>query len=200
MKTLTGLLALTTAITFLSCSAKKPHIAVGMTYDEVEKTLGKPSEITRGVSDLIVDNGWESSVKLAVDSLTSGIYSSVPDFMMSGILADVELDMIAADSSARASGDTLSWIFPQTTETTGQLLYVTWWFPKTRKVDTFHVFYFRPIKNPSDKFGFDPVSIQKPPIRKYYAVVQHYAIVFDASSGRVVTSGYQPTLVAECRP
>jgi hypothetical protein len=57
MKTLIALLAFCTTFALVSCSGKKSDITVGMTYDEVEKVLGKPMLITRGVNELRWSDG-----------------------------------------------------------------------------------------------------------------------------------------------
>lgn len=298
MKTLTVFLALYLCFSLTSCSKKKPEITVGMTYDEVEKALGKPEEITRGVSQLSTEE-WSDTISAITNRLNSGEYSQ-GDLERPEAMVD-----ISADSAARANGDTLVWLVPMNVQTTGQMLYVTWVYPVSR-MDTFHIFqkafgmqtdtlrrsvsvpsgkhlaqvdttyflnnypttaelyrhasvgdYWGPAFNlpmvkmvPHDHYyktdlaiiisgvkktqntrtfmkaaGYSLVSgkhietkevyqtdyvsttkeilrrnrVQKPSIKEYYAVYERYCVMFDASSGRLVSQGYQPILVTECR-
>lgn len=113
---------------------KTKDIAVGMTYDGVEKLLGKPAEITRGVAQL------------------------------------------AEGSSGTQSAEGI--------ETIGGLIYVSWLFREI-KVDTNYTTV--KVYKPGREGGMEE--------RWSYEVWYHYGVIFDASSGRVVQWGFQPTLV-----
>lgn len=298
MKILTALLALCATLSLVSCSGKKPDVTVGMTYDEVEKLLGKPGQITRGVSQLSTDQ-WSDTIQAITNRIRFGEYSQ-GDLDRAEALVD-----ITADSAARASGDSLIWLVPMNVETTGQLIYITWMYPET-KVDTFHIFqkvfvtetdtvrkefsvangkymsgvdttyflnnysidrelythaevggYWGPAfnlpmlkevsyahyykaglgavvvgvkgdeqsrklmqgagyslisnkhietkeiyrTNYASKISqtYRPKRVQQPSAKKYYAVYETRCVTFDASSGRVVTAGYQPIFVTECK-
>jgi len=52
VKVLFGLFVFTIFFVSMSCSNKRSDIAMGKTYDEVEKILVKPDQITRGVNQL----------------------------------------------------------------------------------------------------------------------------------------------------
>lgn len=110
MKAVIALLVLPMLFSLAACTAKKPDIKVGMTYDEVEKAIGRPEAITRGVNQVSLDEEGYFEV-----------------------------------------------------QTIGQLLYVTWQYPDTITANEYS--------------------------KRFYEVK---CVTFDASSGRVVTSGYQP--------
>ena len=205
----------------------KDSIKVGMTYDEVEKLLGKPTEIRRGVEEYDVDpqNFMTSEELLALDLVDSLIYR-----------------------------DKKYWPVPRKLHTIGQLIYVTWVF-SDHQIDTGYVIFNRkewgkfsdtdvkyfvndqivdkwlfdqigdyvhlsPTGDPISKSMWDrykdsedltglkpkgPVKARKHidrgetyrfvrdlENRKYYKEVSYFAVVFDASSGRVVRSGFHP--------
>lgn len=309
MKSSTVFFALCLCVSLISCSEKKPEISVGLTYDEVEKALGKPEEITRGVSQLSTQE-WSDTISAITNRLKFGDYSAA-DMKRPEALVD-----ITTDSAAHANGDSLVWLVPMNVQTTGQLLYVTWVYSKAR-TDTFHVFqkafgmrtdtlrrkvsvpngkhlaridtiyflddhrtspqiyrhanvgdYWGPANNlvsiigggeiarydhyyskdlytlhgiragiisgaketgntrtfmqsrgfslilkkhietkkvyetdwtTATKESLRQVRVAKPSVKKYYAVYERYCVTFDASSGRVVTQGYQPILVTDCK-
>jgi hypothetical protein len=77
-------------------------IKVGMTYDEVQHFLGRPSNIIRGANHLVPEDESFSQeelklIKLAIDTLH----------------------------------DTRIWAFKKKVQTIGQLLYVTWTYPES---------------------------------------------------------------------
>jgi hypothetical protein len=223
----------------ISCNAGKrdiPPIAVGMTYDEVEKLVGKPKEIRRGANEL----DYSSLESLTLD----------------------ELNVLDIDSakSAVSRGDSSVWAHKKEVKTIGSLIYVTWVFEKY-DLDTNYVFkkLFRMVKDTVtetayylndhkvskrnwDKadihdymrtdyqgdaemvtfggrdrgqynLGYERIDTKtKRPVsriveyktasgsaKEYYQVTKEFCITFDASSGRVVTSGYQPVAVVPIR-
>ncbi|HUI29006.1 MAG TPA: hypothetical protein VLX91_02225 [Candidatus Acidoferrales bacterium] len=226
MKILLGLLVLATVLMVNSCSSKKPTIAVGMTYDEVEKALGKPSQIARGVNQLHPDEQWADAhhammAKLAYFIWTTGelnvptsdeemvkeivkaeergmvkedklLYSIFPSYghFTRDSLAQ-HLDGLYFSRAADLCGkDTLAWACPQSVETTGQLIYVTWKYPET-KTDTSYAYQFR--------LTITPTGIgNTPPVKICYVINEQHCVMFDVSSGRVVAAGYQPISVVAC--
>jgi len=90
----------------------KAQLKVGMTYDEVERILGKPGSIGRGANQI-----------------------PIPDISLSseyGDSLDVNKDL-RADPKYRDA--------PPHIHTTGQLLYVTWIYPEVKR-DTFYCTFF----------------------------------------------------------
>lgn len=112
MKILFNLFLLSIFFFYLGCSEnnKYSNIKVGMTYDEVETILEKPTSISRGVNELYYDVNeipYETLKKLNLESEVNKLDSS-------------------------------RWIAPQNIRTIGNLIYVTWIYDKT-KIDTFFV-------------------------------------------------------------
>ncbi len=113
------------AVNFLGCTKEPPppiaptfkelkdKMVVGMTYDEVEKILGKPSSISRGFNELVP--GGEPALNSNEISYINTLIRKNNNYL--------------ADSSC--------WIFPKKVESRGQLLYVTWIYPETR-IDSFY--------------------------------------------------------------
>ena len=230
MKKVLGVLVLTMVLMLSSCSSRKPTVAVGMTYDEVEKALGKPSQITRGVNQLGPDEQWKERHSTAIAMLADSIFSPLRyakpftvgesdkqidqqekrDFrawdklnaLMRSIFPGADrftehdlaehLDSLYFKRVASlTNGDTSARVYPQSVETTGQLIYVTWRYPDI-KTDTTYAYQF--------DLTITPTGIANTaPIKTYYAVHEQECITFDASSGRVVVAGYQPISVDRCK-
>ncbi len=227
------LLIILLAPSCISPKEKLPTILVGMTYDEVEKLLGKPKQIVRGAN------------QLAPEPISS---ISLED------LSSLDLDLA---KSALSRGDSAVWPTNHNVQTVGNLIYVTWVYEQAR-VDTHYVFkkVFHPKMDTSivilyllddqrvDKGVFETADvgdylsrdyrgrykvgtfggkdkgkyymgatridkkvsrpeklvnktmIQDPSVKEYYFVQQTYCVIFDASSGRVVTSGFQPFAIS----
>ena len=85
-------------------------IIVGMTYDNVENILGKPTSITRGANELYYD-----IEELSYDTIRR---------------LNLEVDTTNADTSR--------WLAPYKVRTVGNLIYVSWVYERT-KIDTFYV-------------------------------------------------------------
>jgi hypothetical protein len=219
-------LALISAFAFFGCSSDekgshqhKPssEITVGMTYNEVESILGKPLAISRGASQLV-------AAELLLEADTN--YFDQP-----GPTTTAKKESLA-QVGAR--------MYRQQVETVGQLIYVTWQYPQTRRDTTYtlscnppkylingqvvsksffdgigDLVYFddqgRPItaaqrdaRYTENSFAHlpRPIAAHKRVVgrdniirRNYYETLLQYCITFDASSGRVVTSGYQPMTI-----
>ena len=217
-----------------SCSTPQHHpsdIRVGMTYDEVEKIMGKPDQIVRGVNQL--------------EYVSPSSYS-LSDF------ESIDLDSVKV---ALAVGDTSLWSLPKEVKTIGELLYVTWVY-KESKTDTNYIlikgyreridsvlttlYYVNDIPASKSEFescslsdyvrkqssgkaetvgwatiadakeliaaGYDRITkktkkqmmlpqtrrFRSTPIKKRFLTTDFFCITFDASSGRVVISEYQP--------
>lgn len=97
---------------FISCNQddKTSEVKVGMTYEEVETILDRPSSISRGAKELYYDAN-----EISYDTLR---------------LLNLDIDENGIDSSR--------WLAPHKVRTVGNLIYVTWIYDKT-KVDTFYV-------------------------------------------------------------
>lgn len=112
MKILSYLFLLIITLFLIECSQRDntSKIKIGMTYNEVETILEKPTSITRGVNGLYNDiNGlpYETLKRLNVETPENKI-------------------------------DSTRWITPHNIKTIGELIYVTWVYDKT-KTDTFYV-------------------------------------------------------------
>jgi len=204
-----------------SCSQKEniEEIKVGMTYDEVEKILDKPSSILRGANEFSFD----------VDNHPYEITKRI-DWDTTDILHNPK-----------------RWILKNEITTIGNLIYVTWIYNDRTKLDTFFVVLntFKEIidtiksttpiyyigkrqvtKSEYDNWDFKPKADGNKPLaslgggkrvvyhhservdRKeikvgkevfYYEVKFKYCIIFDSSSGRVTNSGYYPYDIKELK-
>ncbi len=203
---------------FIGCDKKDDRakeITVGMTYDEVESIIGKPSQIERGTREL----DFESKVIDILDSSAAAGYE--------GILIK---KYFPNDSAKQLRSK-------PNVESFGQLIYVTWRYSNKNENSYFYVLerknvyskipkrvqrYFlngtrvskkeyefeewrqrvqlqtMEVKKHTD-FGIDSIKVKVgiDTIRINYQVSKYYCVVFDASSGRVVKSEYVPYYVSE---
>ncbi len=138
-----------TTFIFCSCGNEKPiqpvmafeQIKVGMTYDEVEKLLGKPAAISRGISQLEAtdpDHLLDTQLMRVLptienpygDSQTNSRYNE----LKAQLLIDEEnLRIIKEETHTYdflRSGDRRYWPIVPTISETGTLLYVAWIYEK----------------------------------------------------------------------
>ena len=226
-------------------ASNRDSIKVGMTYDEVEKLLSKPSQILRG------------SNQLEMNLPSSGDGATLRD--IEARLKELKF-MRAVAETARALN---VWPYPHEVKTIGQLIYVNWvysepsfdtnyvWIEnKEIRNETFQVVdayllngrvvekkwydHFKegePVyrnsediylskreweeqKNsrPGTVWPVEPaektirysakqrqLTIPLEPTKKFYVVTKMFCVLFDASSGRVVQSGFQPFFVNEMK-
>lgn len=264
--------ALSTTCLLFGCGGNKDHpipkagpiseINVGMTYDEVEKLIGRPQGIARGVAQLKFD--IDELSKEEVLSALSDLSGNAEYDLLHGklILAKEYLAILQMDS---AYGSRL-WAGRKTIEVVGQLIYVTWIYARP-KVDTFfvHIKSFsthcdttfsraddyiingtlavdketydeitdkfwrqgKRVIGPTEYHTYDPYPrlrreldgpvkvisktiiprgmrrivtrkrMRDTPSASRFLVLQSYCIVFDSSSGRVVSTSYLPVLVSK---
>jgi hypothetical protein len=178
-------------------------VQVGMTYEEIEKILGRPTSIERGAGSVDYEqvdfNGLDKDIKkVCKDSSllhnTNRIYST-PHYSKIGQLLYV------------------AWIYESDSMTSDKYLLLPQTRPRTR-TDT--VIYYRfkgsGVKYSAEEYGRLEDSYKKfmgavyttdePEIKNWIEVtgytkkdysIQYYrTILFDASSGRVVEEGYRP--------
>jgi hypothetical protein len=248
---------------------KRDSIKVGMTYDEVERVLGKPAAIGRGVNQLVFPDVERLSL--------ADLALSNPRIKPHISAEEQELEILKAKRNILATHlallqDTTSreqsrWLMPHVVETVGQLIYVNWVYSDAA-ADTNHVWVQKYVteketvfvaseyivngrvvtKEEFDKVGqyeyrtydfqvltkswiiskeeweeqraiygsdMPPPRLAKKEIRKSKRVVEKtvpgeivkklfivrklYCVLFDASSGRVVQSGFQPFAVDELK-
>lgn len=227
--------------------SNRDSIKVGMTYDEVEKLLGKPFQITRGANQTTYSSSVDISLlkERGVDDIDRRLR---------------ELKFIRA--VAETAKDNNVWIEEKHIETTGQLIYVNWvysdasadtnfvWLAKSfvPKKETVFVAPQYIVNNGTvTKEEFDKVgqlvyrtysgswiiskgeweaekkehptempapkpakkeirnkrvvegSVPGEIVKKFFIVRKFYCVLFDASSGRVVQSGFQPFYVNEMK-
>lgn len=115
MKLFYSIIFLFAALLIFSCGEKEKEpleVTVGMTYDEVEGILGKPESILRGANELYSD----------IDNL--------PEETLKTINTDT-IDYKA---------DNNRWFAPHQVKTSGNSLYVTWVYKKT-KMEKFYVLF-----------------------------------------------------------
>lgn len=205
------------ALLLSSCSSKKntgriresvDKLKIGMTYDDVDKLIGKPSAIERGVHQI-----------------------KPVDFK------DLPLEVLkrVVIYPHEKNDTTISLPIPPEIETVGQFLYVTWVYESELKFSNYCVFskkeiYRRvPVKRTIyfiddmqvDKHeydfrvsidsesavkhrtmavtGMDTVStvVSCDTVRSDYESIEKYCVIFDASSGRVVEFHFLPYLITE---
>lgn len=86
-----------------------------MTYDEVEQILSKPDQIVRGVNQL--------------------------EYIPIGSYNYEELESIDTDSLRKAiqNNDTLAWMGKKVVNTIGNIIYVTWVFNDSSRIDTNYI-------------------------------------------------------------
>lgn len=256
-------IALAFLIALLACGRSEDHrqqhvpdpfdsVKVGMTYEEVEKLLGKPTQIDRGINSLTdTDDEADFDNRLRRLSL-QGLEALKQELAFSRQLIDT-----IKESNV--------WLSRKTVSSSGQLLYVTWVFSRS-KTDTFKIFHpilekktmdlpYGPIKylvndqqvskeeydlvrdtvyrtnrypagwittkqdwlerkvgglappepKKATKRSFQPTRLQSRTIvtdarRELFAVSSNFCVVFDASSGRVVTASYFPIFVRSLSP
>lgn len=225
--------------------SNRDSIQVGMTYDEVEKLLGKPSQIVRGSNQL------EMSISSSDDKM---------------VLKDIDRRLRELKFS-RAVAETAKgrnvWLFPHVVQTIGQLIYVNWVYSyasadtnyvwvqnyetKTETLSVVDAYIVngsvvekkmfdsfkegQPVyrsyhlgnwiiswsdwwdekkERPGDVSEPKPAKkeiryikklrqslIPQEPIKKFFVVTKLFSVIFDASSGRVVRSEFQPFYVNE---
>ena len=162
-------------ILFISCGDidKSSDIKVGMTYDEVESLLGKPSSISRGANELEFD----------------------ADFLMTSGKRLVKLSEMNKETKL----DTSLWLAPHQIQTVGKLIYVNWAYDKA-KSDTFFVLLNNIKQQRDTTFIYGVMRIEHYEViesieKVYYEVGYQYSVIFDASSGRITSSGYCPFFV-----
>lgn len=218
---------------------KAESVKVGMTYDEVERLLGRPSQIVRGSNQLKM---------------------SLPSSDPNATRGDLERSLRAlkfGHAVAETASSSNVWPFPHVVETIGQLIYVNWVYSKA-SAETCYVWHYNEAtkaetyKVPAmylvsgvevSKGTFDvvkdgqtvyftrgreylcskseweadakrytggmppPVAAKKEiryetkerltivtqdPTKSLYVVKKYFSVLFDASSGRVVKSDYEP--------
>lgn len=112
MKVFFYFLILNISVFYIGCSEndKTSEIKVGMTYNEVETILEKPTSISRGVNELYFD------------------INEIPNETLKKLNLEISENKI----------DTSRWIAPYNIRTIGNLIYVTWIYDKI-KIDTFYV-------------------------------------------------------------
>jgi len=193
---------------FASCNEPMPEkakqVKVGMTYEEVEKVLGKPSAIERGVSQLKSKDAQDVSLE--------------------------ELKNNGFPQAQRKDSAIWFWVLPSIIETTGELLYVTWVYSDISDTTKCTVFTEENIPHnvPSKRmkyyingretsqayyeacrivesrtsFGYDfktvivndttSTVVEHDTVRTKYEIIGRFCVIFDASSGRVVMPMYCP--------
>lgn len=244
------------------CSCSNPprigDIKVGMTYDEVEKILGKPQAIDRGSKDLTLD---VEQLTLSELSLANPrIDLSIPQdnqrlevLKAKTLVLDSQI-AILQDSSMMHDG---KWAAPHRIQSVGNLLYVAWVYPiqqtdshyvplralrKGAVLDTLRIPHYFVDNQETSKSEYEsatkivyrhpdgsvmskslwesyqasglykmpapapprrrispelnvrsePDQIVETVDRKYFIVTRFFSVLFDASSGRVVSSGFAP--------
>jgi hypothetical protein len=178
-------------------------IKVGMTYEEVEKILGKPSSIERGVH--------EFDFKDAIDKISD----------------TNELASIVSTPHTTSELSSFRIVVP-TIKTIGQMLYVTWVYGNVSETKKYFILrreriYGKiPVKRTkyiidgeqvsnefynTFKYGeeynmhtmvvIDSVTklIRWDTVQTNHEVIFYHCIVFDAASGRVVTLDYYPFII-----
>ena len=183
--------------------ARFNKIKVGMTYEEVEKLVGKPEELTRGFNELASSNSLSE-------------YS----------LEELEALRKAADTLTSPN----TWLLMKNVSNKGALLYVCWIYPEKKKeryrvlVPNSTVFYEpetsftqvyflgdrevgeaqyamaedTTLKRTAWKLKYIFENERKTSVtlkQEVCYVVLRRCILFDASSGRVVRSGFYPMTI-----
>ncbi len=114
-------------------------IQVGMTYDEVEAVLGKPSAIDRGVNNLEVDVRQLSLADLhnVEPSVNPNLAENHQPSAVENAQRAIE-DSLSTWSSTEVLRDPHQWLARNVLYTDGSLIYVSWAYRET-KLDTFYV-------------------------------------------------------------
>lgn len=113
----------------------KKTIPVGSTYDEVEKLLGKPQMISRGVS--MLNFGVE---ELTREELLSAVANPSNNIELDVINGGIQMLTTAKEIAEKAISDNAYearfWPGRKTVITQGELIYVTWAYYSDTKTDT----------------------------------------------------------------
>lgn len=182
------------------------EIKVGMTYDEVESLLGRPTAIERGVNQF----------EFTAENTSEQYAEFLSMYRDSAILYDPHV-----------------WLSPPKLEKVGSLIYVAWVYQNNTRIDThfilvpkintiskhhreekYYQFSNSSVKWSESEFNkLSPTEIKvfgkykvygggwidkKEKIisgyeKKYQAVLLYRTILFDAASGRVVDDSYRPS-------
>lgn len=195
------------------CSCNKSlnfeRIKVGMTYNEVEGLVGKPSVIDRGAKELKLDVDDLSLSELALINPQIRPNLSEEEQKLEVLrtkvdIARAHLARLQEPASANWGDSTVAdlprWVAPYHVKTVGQLLYVTWVF-QASKVDTHYVLRGgHGVESTTESTNIPenkPRASARISDRTQFLVTRFFNVIFDASSGRVVLSGYYPMTVSQ---
>ena len=192
----------------------KATITVGMTYNEVETVLGKPNAIDRGANQLSLSpeliRRWGRLPNDEIETVGQLIY-------VTWRYSDMKCDTLRYPMKAlRTEVDTTHFTTvsinghectPEVASTIGDTLYLSSSEGGIISKESYirlreTIKYLAPpvAQKVTSRKILPKISLKKreveiPGKEMVFVVFNRYSITFDASSGRVVTSGYQPITV-----
>jgi len=141
-------------VLLVGCGPKEPpfgEIKIGMTYEEVEKLVGKPVSIERGVTELVAKTfTLPQNPKLSFSSAhpEAGLRAirtrrrGVDSIYLANELAISELEVDTAALQPYLKDSIHIWFYEKQVDHVGALASVTWKFQQVR-YDTFFAFFKR---------------------------------------------------------
>ncbi len=197
-----------TLVTFwvVSCDAPKPtaekpkQVTVGMTYDEVEKIFGKPSSLTRGVNQIKLrePKDWTAEELKDVVLPDTTLKDSLTQYWVTPTIETTGQLMYVTWAYSDMT-DTVKCFMLKKKEISGKVpIKVRNYYSNGKKVTLEDYDWLVVAKRPNTKLeikiSIDSTMgiVRTDTVRTNYYIKRIFCIVFDASSGRVVTSNYCP--------